>query len=297
MGLRSISVRLLAAALGVALVTAGCGGGGMGGRDITVDEPVQLVRNFEDGETLKYKLSSAGEMAVAMQGYDRVVTTQTEFRTTCSFANTDAEEMEMLMRFDYAASSVSSGDQVIPQESVAAIRGKSLEVTMSPTGEVLSFSGMGGEEYFEEGIGQMAMMVHGLFPELPEEPLTIGYTWQDDLDIPDITSATNRDFVGEVTYTVVGFKEKYQIPCVEVSAVSTFEFEGKVEQSGEAWLMTGSGESVGTILFSIEDAIIIYGKSDTTIDFEGEGSTTAGAGASTTLSAGLKLQDTTELLD
>ena len=296
MKLRNAAARALVVAVGVSLVASGCGGGGMGGRDITIDEPVLLTRTFEDGQTVKYKLSSAGEMAVAMQGYDRVANTQTEFRTNCLFSNTDTDEVNLAMRFDHAASSVSVGDNVIVQESASALRGKTLNVSLAPDGQVLSFSGMGGEDYFEEGIGQMAMMVHGLFPVLPTEPLTIGSTWQDDMNIPDITSSTSRDFVGETTYTVVGFKEKYSISCVEVATVTEFEFEGKVEQQGEAWLMTGSGVSNGTMLFSIEDGLIIYSKSDSTIEFEGEGSTTAGAGASTTLSAGMKLQGTMELL-
>ena len=297
MKLRNTAACGLIAVVGVWLVASGCGGGGTGGRDIVIDEPVQLTRTFEEGQTLKYKLKSMGEMAVAMQGFDRVANTQTEFRTTSVFSDTDSDEIKMAMRFDHAASSISVGDQVIPQESASALRGKTLEVSLAPNGQVLSFSGMGGEEYFEEGIGQMAMMIHGMFPILPEEPLTIGYTWQDDMDIPNITSATTREFVGETTYTVVGFKEKYQIPCVEVATVTTFEFEGKVEQQGEAWLMTGAGEANGTVLFSVEDGLIIYSTSDSTIDFEGEGSTTAGAAASTTLSAGLKLRGTMELLD
>jgi len=296
MRLRNAATRVLVVAIGVWLVTSGCGGGGTGGRDIIIDEPVLLSRTFEDGQALKYKLSSAGEMAVAMQGYDRVMNTQTEFRTSCSFSKTDSDDINLAMRFDHAASSLSVGDKFTQQESANALRGKTLDVSLAPDGRVLSFSGMGGEDYFEEGIGQMAMMVHGLFPILPDEPVTIGYTWQDDLDIPDITSSTNRDFIGETTYTVLGFKEKYGIACVEVGTVSTFEFEGKVEQSGGAWLMTGSGESNGIVLFSIEDGFILFSRSDSVIEFEGEGSTTAGAGASTTVSAGLKLQGTMELL-
>ncbi len=296
MGLRKIAVRALVVAVGIWLVASGCGGGGTGGRDITINEPVQLSRTFEEGQTLKYKLKSAGEMAVAMQGFDRVANTQTEFRTTCVFTNTDTDEINLAMRFDHAASSISFGDNFIVQESAAALRGKTLNVSLQPNGQVLSFSGMSGEDYFEEGVGQLALMIHGMFPKLPKEPITIGYTWEDDLDIPDITSATTRDFVGETTYTVVGFKEKYGVSCVEVATVSTFEFEGRVEQQGEAWLMSGSGTGSGTVLFSIEDGLVLFSKSDTTFEFEGEGSTTAGAGASTTLSAGLKVQGTMELL-
>ena len=296
MELRKVAARALVAAVGIWLVASGCGGGGTGGRDITIDDPVQLSRAFENGQTLKYKLKSAGEMAVAMQGFDRVANTQTEFRTTCTFSNTDADEVDLAMRFDHAASSISLGDQVIVQESAAALRGKTLDVSLKPNGEVLSFSGMSGEKYFEEGVGQMALMIHGMFPVLPDEPVTIGYTWKDELDVPDITSSTDRDFIGETTYTVVGFKEKYGISCVEVATVSTFEFEGRVEQQGEAWLMSGSGEGNGVVLFSIEDGLVLFSKSDTTMEFEGEGSTTAGAGASTTLSAGMTIQSTLELL-
>ena len=296
MGLRKIAVRALVAAIGIWLVASGCGGGGSGGRDITIDEPVRLTRTFENGQTLKYKLKSAGEMAVAMQGYDRVASTQTEFRTTCEFSGVDTDELNLAMRFDHAASSISFGDQVIVQESASALRGKTLDVSLAPDGQVLSFSGMAGEDYFEEGVGQVALMIHGMFPKLPQEPITVGYTWEDELDVPDITSSTSRDFVGETTYTVVGFKEKYGISCIEVATVSTFEFEGRVEQQGEAWLMSGSGESTGTVLFSMESGLIIFGKSDTTMEFEGEGSTTAGAGASSTLSAGMTIKGTLELL-
>jgi len=296
MGLRKIAARTLVAAIGIWLVASGCGGGGSGGRDITINEPVRLTRTFENGQTVKYKLKSAGEMAVAMQGYDRVASTQTEFRTTCQFSGADTDDINMAMRFDHAASGISFGDQVVIQESASALRGKTLNVSLAPNGRVLAFSGMAGEGYFEEGVGELALMIHGMFPELPDGPITIGYTWEDNLDIPDITSSTSRDFVGETTYTVVGFKEKYGISCVEVATVSTFEFEGRVEQQGEAWLMSGSGRSKGTVLFSMENGLVIFSKSDTTIEFEGEGSTTAGAGASTTLSAGMTIQGTLELL-
>jgi hypothetical protein len=296
MDARRVAAPATALAVGVCLLLTGCGGGGTGGREIVMDEPVRLVRTFEEGQTIKYKLTSAGEMAVAMQGFDRVASTQTEFRTTCEFTDVGDEEVVMDMRFDHAASSVSVGDQVVVDETAASLRGKTLEVTLRPDGSVVSFSGMASEEYFEQGAGQIAIMIHGMFPVLPDEPMQIGYTWSDEMDIPDITSATDRDFVGETTYTVVGFKEKYGISCVEVATVSDFEFEGKVEQQGEAWLMSGAGTSEGTVLFSMEDGLILYSTGVTTMDFEGEGSTTAGAAASTTLSAGLKVQGTMELL-
>ncbi len=295
MKLRETVACVLVAAFAVGLVASGCGGGGTGGREIVIDEPVQLTRTFEQGGIVKYKLTAAGEMAVAMQGYDRVAITNTEFRTTCEFREVTEDEVKMDMRFDHAASSIAVADNVVVDETARALRGKTLNVTLAPDGQVLVFAGLAGEEYFEQGAGQIALMIHGMFPVLPKEPVTIGYTWQDEMNVPNITSTLARDFVGETTYTVTGFKEKYGIACVEVGTVSTFEFEGRVEQGGESWLMSGVGETVGSILFGIEDGMILVSTGETSMDFEGEGSTTAGAGASTTLSAGLKVQGTMEL--
>jgi hypothetical protein len=296
MGPRRFCVTVLAIAFAAGLVMSGCGGGGTGGRVITIDEPVKLTRTFEQGESVRYKMTSAGEMAVAMQGFDRVASTQTEFRVTCDFVEVGPEETVMDMRFDHAASSVSEGDAVVVDPSAAALRGKTLEIHLKPDGEVLSFAGLGNEEYFQEGAGQIALMLQGLFPVLPTKALTVGDTWKQDLDVPNISSGTDREFVGETTYTVMGFKEKYGIPCVETSVETTFDFSGRVEQENQAWLMDGTGASEGTVLFSMEDGLILYSSSTTTMDFTGEGSTTAGAAASTTLSAGLKVQGTLELL-
>ncbi len=52
MGLRKIAARVLVAAIGIAVVASGCGGGGTGGRDIIIDDPVQLTRTFENGQTV-----------------------------------------------------------------------------------------------------------------------------------------------------------------------------------------------------------------------------------------------------
>lgn len=296
MGLRRIASCVLISAVGIWLFAAGCGGGGTGGRDITIDGPVQMTRSFEQGSAFKYSFKMSSEIAVAMQGFDRVATTQTEFRTSNDIVSANAEEVQISMRFDHAASSIVMEDNVMQNEDVAELRGKSLVFTLSPDGKVLAWAGLSGSAYLEEGAGETGMLLYGLFPELPDEPVEIGYSWDDDIDIPDITSSIDRDFVGDVTYTVVGFKEKYGISCVEVSASSTFMFEGRAEQSGDIWLMSGEGTTEGTILISLEDGMVLYGVSDTIMDLEGEGSTTAGAGASTTVSMGVKTHSQMELL-
>ena len=296
MGLRRIATCAMLCVLAVWLVAAGCGGGGTGGRAITVEGPVELNRSFEEGASFKYLFKVTGESAVAMQGYDRVVSTNTEFRTSNTVTSVTDDEVKLEMRFDSAASSISMEDNVMPNEGVAELRGKSLEFTLDRDGKVISFAGLGGSRYLEEGAGEMGMLLYSLYPTLPDEPVSVGYTWEEDIDIPDITSSVDREFIGTGTYTVIGYKEKYGIACVEVATTSTFIFEGKAEQSGDIWLMSGEGTSEGVILISMDNGMVLAGVSDTTLDLEGEGSTTAGAGASTTVSMGMKIHSEMELL-
>lgn len=296
MKVSTIAVRLLVASLALGLVAAGCGGGGTGGREITIDEPVQLTRSFETGDVMRYVVKSSGEMIIPMQGFDRVATTQSEFRTNCEITGVREDEVDLAVRFDNAAASVAEGDNVIILEPARALRGKTLDVTMTPGGRVLSFAGLGGEQYFEEGVGDMALMLYGMFPPLPDGPLGIGDTWEQELDVPNITSSLSRTFVGEIVYTVIGFKEKYGIACVELATETSFEFEGRVEQQGDSWPMSGVAEGTGTMLISIEDGLILSSKGETAMELEGEGSTQAGAAASTEFSISLRMEGSLELL-
>lgn len=272
----------------VALVAAGCGGGGVGGKEIVVDGPITLTRSFEEGEVLNYKFKIDTTSGVKRTAYEQSITSQTELRTTNTFTSVGEDMVEMTMRFDYAAGSVSMGDNVTPDQTVTSLMGKELFFSLTPEGEVDSWTGLAGEEYLEAGAGQIAMLLFDVFPPLPDEPLRVGTTWSVDYDIPDITTAVDRDFIGEVTYTVVGFKEKFDVKCAQISVVTDFEFEGRAEQGGEVWLMSGAGVSEGSALIALDDARVVYSTAETTFTLTGEGSSVAGAAASNVVEMGIK---------
>ena len=278
------------------VVALGCGGGGIGGREITLDRPVTIQRSFEEGDVLKYKLKLQTQSGVKRTAYEQSVSSQIELRTTNTFTRVTPDEVDMVMRFDYAVGSFAMADQLQRDENVSSLAGKELTFTLSPKGRVLSWSGLSEEAALEQGAGQLAMLLYDLFPPLPDEPVTIGTTWTEDYDVPDITSSVDRDFVGDVTYTVVGFKEKYGIECAEIHSVANFEFEGRAEQAGEVWLMSGEGTSTGTMLVSLADGNIVYGTSDASMTLTGEGASVASAAATGVVEMGIKSKLVIELL-
>ena len=296
MALRKLALCALAGLLAAALTLNGCGGGGVGGRDIVVESPVAVQRSFEQGDVFKYKFRVDSQSGLKRLAYEQTISMQTELKTTSTITKVEGEEVEMAMRFDYAVGGITIGDQMQPDESVASLRGKELRFGMDPTGKVLSWGGLTGEAALEAGAGQLAMLLYEVFPTLPDEPLVIGTTWTVPYDIPDITSAVDRDFIGETIFTVTGFKEKYEIACAVVHSVTTFEFEGRAEQGGEVWLMSGSGTGEGDMLLSLEDGVIVYSSGEATMTLSGEGASVASAAASGTVEMGVKSRLVIEMI-
>ena len=277
-------IGLLAAAV---LVSSGCGPSG-GGTAIMVEGPVELSRGFQEGQVLKYRLQVNTQSGVKRTAYEQTVYAQTELKTTNTIEKVTDDSVEMTMQFDYAVGSMTVGDRVRPDESVAGLRGKSLLFTLNPEGEVQAWAGLSDEEYLQAGAGQMAMLLYDIFPPLPDGPVEVGTTWSEDYDVPDITTAVDRDFIGETTYEVVGFKARNGIECVEIERTSSYEFEGRAEQAGEMWLMSGSGDIQGTMLISIEGGMVVYSSSETSLTLQGEGASVASAAASNVVNMGIK---------
>ncbi len=291
MALRKTGLCALIAVMTVGVIT-GCGGGGVGGRDILVDRPVTVTRTFEEGAVYKYEFNIESQIGIMRTGFEQTMTTLTKLRTSSTITSVTPETVEATLRFDYAVGSITSGDAMVPDGSVAALRGKELQLTLDSDGQFVSATGMANEAAFEAGAGEFAMTLSEVFPKLPDEPLSIGTSWTEPIDVPD----PNREFVGDVTYTVVGFKEKYEIKCVEIHTVSDFEFEGRASQGGDVWLMTGAGTGTGQMLLSIESGNVVSGSSDMTLTLEAEGASVASAAASGTVSMGVTTSSSVKMM-
>ncbi len=275
---RRIVFALALVATAVTALGTGCGGGG--GVDITVDTPVSLDRSFTEGRTINYDFKLGSQSGVKLTAYEQTIYTQTEIRTQNTFTDVTPEETRMRMFINHAAGSMSYGDNVTVDESVSELRGQEIDFTIAPDGEIVSWTGLGSSEYLEAGAGQLAVLLYDVFPPLPDEPLDVGTTWTVDYDVPDLSAAVDRDFIGETTFTVAGFKRKFLFDCVVIHRVTDFTFEGRAEQDGQVWLMDGDGSIEGDTYLALEDGMLVYSSAEMSLELVGEGSSVAGAAAS-----------------
>lgn len=270
------------------IITAlGTGCGGSGGVDITVDGPVTLQRVFTEGRTIKYDFKLGSQSGVKLTAYEQTVYTQTELKTQNTFVSVTPEEITMKMLINHAAGSMSLGDNVMVDETVSDLRAKELSFTIAPDGEITSWSGLGNSEYLEAGAGQLAVLLYDVFPPFPDGPLDVGTTWTVDYDVPDLSASVDRDFTGETTFTVTGFKRKFLVDCVVIHRVTDFTFQGRAEQEGQIWLMDGDGSVEGDSYIALEDGMLVYSSAEMNLTLTGEGSSVAGAAASNVVEMGI----------
>ncbi len=293
---RKTVLTALLVVMAAGILGSGCGGGS-GGVDIIVDGPVVLSRLFDEGDVLKYKFKIGSQSGIKRTAYEQTIYTQTEIKTTCTFGEVTDDDVTMRMLFTNATGSMTIGDRPEIDESVSELRGNELEFTLDPNGTVLSWTGIGSSEYLEAGAGQMAVLLYDVFPPLPDEALDIGVSWTSDYDIPDLSAAVDRDFTGETTYTVTGFKSKNLIDCVVINRHSDFCFEGRAEQAGEVWLMEGDGTVDSDLYLSIEDASLVFSSGEMKMTLTGEGSSVAGAAASNVVEMGIVSSLSIELVE
>jgi len=283
---RRIIFAAVTAALVVTALGTGCGGGG-GGVDIMVDGPVTLERNFTEGRTIDYDFKLGSQSGVKLTAYEQTIYAQTVLKTKNTFTTVTPEETTMQMLIKDAAGSMSVGDNVTVDETVSELRGQQLSFSIAPDGEITGWSGLGNSEYLEAGAGQLAVLLYDVFPPFPNEPVDIGTTWTVDYDVPDLSASIDRDYTGETTFTVTGFKGKFLVDCVVIHRVTDFTFEGRAEQKGQVWLMDGDGTIKGDSYIALEDGMLVYSSAEMNLSLVGEGSSVAGAAASDVVEMGI----------
>lgn len=250
--------------------------------------PVMLGRTFVEGDSLQYQLKIGSQSGVKRTAYEQTVNGQTEFKITNWIIRVADENVAVRTRFDHAAGSMSYGDSFKPVAAVAELRGKEMEIILDPYGDLVSWSGLGSEEYLEMGTGQLAMLMKAFFPILPDTLVSPGYSWVEEYSIPSISTRAQQDYIGETTYTFKGVKSKKGVDCAEIESKGTIIYEGRAEQAGEVWLMSGEGEVKGKLYVSLDGGMVVESKSDVKMTLEGEGQSIAGAAAGDMVEMGIK---------
>jgi len=124
--------------------------------------------------------------------------------------------------------------------SVAAVRGRTFRLMMSPSGTAVSVD---GPDSTNPAMQQFGAGLRDFFPVLPAGPVAAGLGWTD-----TVTSRRSGDATVATRsvrqHRVIGWEEREGLRALHLETTSTYSVSGSTEAQGQAVELSGGGRSV-----------------------------------------------------
>ena len=223
-------------------------------------------------KTLKYKISNDFEQIMEVMGQEFTITAEGEQVLEMMPLVGKSYDLEYVVTIEKMVSIMNT-----PRGELAAklddVIGKSFNLTISPLGKEIEFSGA-EDIIYDYGSGDTKSLssdVQAFFPDLPDHPIMQGDSWETTDKIIENTSAgvLIMEFTNINTFEKLETFNGYE--CMVVNVVFSGTMEGKGEQDGMELITTGDIEGTTTWYFAYKEGIFISqltegtGKSNTEI--------------------------------
>ncbi len=229
-----------------------------------------LTYRLDKDQVLQYNASSDEVMSLEMMGQS--MDTNTDFSAKYSLQGSGINEEKNII------SKVTIDDILIKISSmqgdlnpdISKIKGKSFNLTFSPKGKELDFTGI---EDLKVDLGQMRggeqsirTFLRDIFSDLPDNPVKIGDSWtindektipQSGMEVKIVTTSGNK---------LEGYETVDGVECLKIVTKSTGSVEGSGEQGGTQFDMEGEVETETTWHFAYKTGIFVKAVSDAFVE-------------------------------
>lgn len=209
---------------------------------------------FKAATPYKYLLENKSDVIQEMMGNTSSVTTETTLGTTITLKEQKADGlMDLVCTVDNAILIVES-DQGMKTMGTS-LAGKSFWFTMKGDGDVTDADTTLGN-YAQDG-AQMVSELWQMLPLLEREKLALGSSW--DYNRSDTLNRGGGSIIRkkETEYSVKGTKSHKGHTCLEITFEGETSAKGKGEQGGQEFNISGSSKEKGTILFDVEQGVLV----------------------------------------
>jgi hypothetical protein len=209
---------------------------------------------FKPDTPYKYLMENKNDIIQEMMGNTNSTTAETTLGTTITLKEQKADGvMDLLCTVDNAILILESDQGMKTMGN--SLAGKSFWFTMKGNGEVTDGDTTLGN-YAQDG-AQMVSELMDMLPLLEREKLVAGSKW-------DYEKADTMDRGGgkiirrkESEYSVTGTKTVKGHTCLEITFEGETSAKGKGEQGGQEFNISGSSKEKGTILFDVEQGVLV----------------------------------------
>jgi hypothetical protein len=205
-----------------------------------------LTYHMPTNQVFKYRASSDESQSVEVMG--QTIPTKSTGSSTFSVQAKGLKDKNLLLNITVndMKIDVSSGMMGSISPDMSSIIGKSFEMTLSPLGKEIGFSGTEGLEYNLVG-GEKRNIDSSfktVFPDLSDKPVKIGDTWTTGAEINEEQGGVKVHVVTSSINTLQGLETINGLECVKIEAKTTGTLDGSGQQMGAD--ITFKGDITGT---------------------------------------------------
>ena len=265
---RALSVALCVAAVAAAaVVLTGCAAKTGAGAWGDPDTGLVLEYRMSSGDDMSYRFTSDSVQTMEIQGQSVLVESAEALSFSVEPKGAKDGDHALGITIDALTVTVSSPKGKIEADTESVV-GESFDMTLSKLGAEGGLPDPDALQYTIEPEGPKSIITGFgvMFPDLPEDPITIGDTWPATLEIVEQSDASNVVITINAVNTLEGFERVDGLECAKMTAVLTGTIEGEGTQQGVTWTMLSDMDGSGTWYFAYKEGILVSDVTEGTAD-------------------------------
>ena len=224
-----------------------------------------IVLNYAIPEGQEIVLTSTSESEINSEQMGQLINITTESSSVMSVKSLGTNEDGTTdLEISYtdltqsATSPMGEGDT-----DFSSIIGKVFSLDLAPKGDCNNFEGFDDLDPIANALGEMVdgdiykQGIEQMFSELPEGPVKVGTTWQEEVSTETPYAGGTLKTSGTIDYTITEIKDIDGIACVIIQTVSNIKTSGAFQQQGMDLELNRTSKGDNTTAFAYKKGMFL----------------------------------------
>jgi hypothetical protein len=236
---------------------------------------LSLTYRMGDNQIFKYQTSSQENQKLEMTGQSMVKKTKISNQFSVQLKGLTEKNFLLGITLENMKINITGGMMGDVTPDLSTLTGKSFDMTLSPLGKEVGFSGIEALQYQPgpSGTRNIKSSFNNIFPDLADKPVKIGDTWTTKEDFTEKAGNLDIHVITDNLNTLQGPETVNGLECVKIETRIKGSFDGKGKQMGSEFTLKGNIKGNTTWYFAYKKGIFISMKANITSEGSVEVST------------------------
>lgn len=219
---------------------------------------IKLTYNYPDNKSVKYISSTT--MAQIMDIEGQIMQTDVKSAFGCSVVSIGRQDDKIRLQITVdTLGQTSNGPMGYSGGSVGSVKGKSINIAISPNGKIADMTEAGTLTYYISGSGEsnLSQTISDFFPILPVNPVKQGDTWK----LTDSTMTSSPSTTMKITDNsenkFEGLETVNGIECAKITSTHSGIWTMSIKSPEADLMIKGPYTSISESLFAIKEGYFV----------------------------------------